>query len=79
MRRLQISLQILWIKFQLWVYLRRLKSAIQFLRTLSPSEAAPILVKWKWDASRLPDQRLRESMLDGIYRLEKQIADNSLL
>jgi hypothetical protein len=59
----------------MWVHIHwtlyRLKLAVQTVKKMNPTQAAPIFTKWRWDASRIKEEELRNTFLDGITRMEQ--------
>jgi hypothetical protein len=69
--------QSFWLVFSLSCQIRwglwRLKRGVKAVRQMNPRQAAPIFTKWKWDASRIKDEEIRESFLTMLEHLEDYV------
>lgn len=61
------------LRLQIWWFGRNLKLAVREVMKMSIEQAAPIITKWKWDASRCDDVQIRDALLDSVYKLEEYL------
>ena len=66
-----------WQSIKFWLICRKVlwqsRVALFNLSRMSPARLAPLITKWRWETSRLPDSQFKEDMLGKIQEFESAV------